>query len=252
MLPLSLFLSFSVCLSFFLSCLPSFFLSVSLTPSLSLSPCLPLPPFPVSCSSSFRFPLSVPLFFLSSFPFSLSFFLSPSIYLSLSLRLFLVLLCVSLVLSFSISLFLSLSLSFCFSLALPSLFSIMCLVHIYIYIYMCALCCSLCSFLSCAFLVDCVLSCFPRRPSLLFAYYVSFDCFISLSLSLIPHAWRGAIVLRICFISLGYSLMNTGVYLVKFAFGAVLVYSGIKRLGKAMQLFSPPKPLVHFAWLLGL
>lgn len=38
----------------------------------------------------------------------------------------------------------------------------------------------------------------------------------------------GAIVLRILMISVGYSLVNTGVYLVKVCFGIALIYSGYK------------------------
>jgi len=60
---------------------------------------------------------------------------------------------------------------------------------------------------------------------LVFSYYCTPEALVYRALYF---GIAGAIVLRICFISLGYSLMNTGVYLVKFAFGAVLVYSGIK------------------------
>ena len=41
----------------------------------------------------------------------------------------------------------------------------------------------------------------------------------------------GAVTLRILIISVGYSLVNTGVYLVKLVFGSLLIYSGWKSPG---------------------
>jgi len=60
---------------------------------------------------------------------------------------------------------------------------------------------------------------------MIFSHYVTPDALLYRALYF---GIAGAIVFRIIIISVGYSLVNTGVYFVKFCFGAVLIYTGYK------------------------
>jgi len=60
---------------------------------------------------------------------------------------------------------------------------------------------------------------------LVFAYYCTPEALLYRALYF---GIAGAIVLRVFFLLLGYTFMNSGLYIVKFIFGAILIWSGIR------------------------